>query len=697
MKATLSLKILAACGVLSAAASAAAADPSQWKCESCPYPKAGLSGEVEAGVGVVTGDRNGYGDFTGLNDKKSFVVLGGNLRQRSDDGYAADVTATNLGLNSRRIDAAVGQQGRWGLSLVHAETPHRIAGAARTPFLGVGGTVLTLPAGYPAASSSAMPASTFNAVDLGVDRKRTELGASLLAAPGWSTSLKFRRDVREGTQRLGASFYATSTLLAAPVDQTTDQLEAAVSYASRTVQATIAYHASTFRNNADSVTWANPFQPVVAGAVRGQMALAPDNEFHQVMASGGFELAPKMRLSGDIAVGRSKQDSAFLPATLNTSLVTAALPAASLNGQVDTFDAKVALSAQPADGLRLNASAARSERDNRTTALLAWPAVAADLFVSPVARKNPAYSVKSTKLKLNADYRLNKAVTLAGGYDGEERIRSYLAATTTREDTFWAKASANVLDGVGLSLRVAHADRQVSAYGAVTYGPALQNPLLRQSFLANRSRNTVGARVDWALSETVNVAVHFDAFDDDYPDSALGLRAARGASGGLEVGWAVSEQTQVYLFAQDEQSRARQRGSETFTVADWQGRTLDSAQVAGAGARHVALGGKLEVSGDVVFARSRSQTNVDNLLVPSAVPTLFPRASNMRNSFKLAATWKMSETMSLSGRYAYEEQRVADWHWDGINPGTVSNLLALGEASPSYRVNVLSVALRYRF
>ncbi len=697
MNATLPLKILAACGVLSAAASAAAADPSQWKCEACPYPKAGLSGEVEAGVGIVTGDRQGYGDFTGLNDKKSFVVLNGTLRQRSDDGYAADVTATNLGLNSRRIDASVGQQGRWGLSLGLAETPHRIAGAGRSPFIGIGGSVLTLPAGYPAVSSSAMPAATLNGVDLGIDRKRTDLGASFQAAPGWSTSLKFRRDVREGTQRMGASFYSTSSLLAAPVDQSTDQIEAAVSYASRTVQANVAYHASTFRNNTDSVTWANPFQPVIAGSTRGQMSLAPDNEFHQVSASGGIELAPKMRLSGDVSVGRSTQDSAFVAATLNPSLVTAALPATALNGKVDTFDAKVALTAQPADGLRVNASVARSERDNRTPALLAWPAVAADLFVSPTARRNPAYSVKSTRLKLNADWRLTKAVTLAGGYDGEERIRSYLAATNTREDTFWVKARGSVLEGVGLSLRVAHADRTASPYGAVTYGPAPQNPLLRLPFLSNRSRNTVGARVDWAIGENVNVAVHFDAFDDDYPDTAIGLRAARGASGGVEVGWSLSEQTQVYVFAQDEQSRAHQRGSEAFAAADWQGRTIDSAQVAGAGVRHVALGGKLEISGDVVFARSREQTNVDSLQLPTPATALFPMASNMRNSFKLAATWKMSETLSLTGRYWYEEQRVADWHWDGIDPGTVSNLLALGETSPSYRVNVLSVALRYRF
>ena len=43
---------------------------------------------------------------------------------------AVEYLATNLGLNSRRVDASVGQQGRWGLSLGYAETPHRIAGAA---------------------------------------------------------------------------------------------------------------------------------------------------------------------------------------------------------------------------------------------------------------------------------------------------------------------------------------------------------------------------------------------------------------------------------------------------------------------------------------------------------------------------------------------------------------------------------------
>ena len=48
MKAYSPLFLLAALGVLSAAGTAAAqADTSQWKCESCPYPK-GSTGSVNA-------------------------------------------------------------------------------------------------------------------------------------------------------------------------------------------------------------------------------------------------------------------------------------------------------------------------------------------------------------------------------------------------------------------------------------------------------------------------------------------------------------------------------------------------------------------------------------------------------------------------------------------------------------------------
>ena len=73
------LFLLAALGVLSAAGTAAAqVDTSQWKCESCPYPK-GATGTVDAGVGYVSDDSATFGNYTGLNQKGAYLVLGGDV------------------------------------------------------------------------------------------------------------------------------------------------------------------------------------------------------------------------------------------------------------------------------------------------------------------------------------------------------------------------------------------------------------------------------------------------------------------------------------------------------------------------------------------------------------------------------------------------------------------------------------------
>ena len=79
MKAYSPLFLLAALGVLSAAGTAAAqTDTSQWKCESCPYPK-GSTGSVNVGVVYASDDSPIFGNYTGLNQKGAYLDLGGTV------------------------------------------------------------------------------------------------------------------------------------------------------------------------------------------------------------------------------------------------------------------------------------------------------------------------------------------------------------------------------------------------------------------------------------------------------------------------------------------------------------------------------------------------------------------------------------------------------------------------------------------
>jgi hypothetical protein len=149
----------------------------------------------------------------------------------------------------------------------------------------------------------------------------------------------------------------------------------------------------------------------------------------------------------------------------------------------------------------------------------------------------------------------------------------------------------------------------------------------------------------------------------------------------------------VNLFAQAERIRSRQAGSQVFAQPDWKGQNEDTVDLVGVGVKHVAMKGKLEVGADLALSRTRSDVSVET----AGSDPAFPRAATSLASFKLRATYRINDTMSLTGGYWYERYRSADWRLDGVLPATVPNLLAFGEQPPRYNVNVVQLALRYRF
>ena len=196
-----SLHLLAALGALGAAMGASAqVDTSQWKCTACPYPK-GTTGTVDAGLGYVSDSSQKFGDYTGLDQKGAFLELGGTVSHRGENGYFADLWAADLGLDSRRLYGEAGREGLYSLNVGYAEIPRHLTEGASTPFLGIGGNMLTLPPGYPAADTSGMPlASTLQPVDIGFKYKRLDLGGTYIGEKGWSANLSLRHDERDGTR-----------------------------------------------------------------------------------------------------------------------------------------------------------------------------------------------------------------------------------------------------------------------------------------------------------------------------------------------------------------------------------------------------------------------------------------------------------------------------------------------------------------
>lgn len=695
MKIHSTLRSLGALSVMAAAASAAlsAPDTSKWQCETCPFEKPALTGSVDAGLTAVSGATARSADFNGL-DHKASLLLGGTARYRGADGLYGNFGAADLGTDARSLAADGGVAGAYAVRLGYDEIPRRFSDHALTPFGGVGTSVLSLPKAFAASTTGAMPlASTLQATDIGYKRSRLDLGATWQGGDDWQISLDARHSARDGTQRTSGSFFSTAAQLVAPLNQTTDEVTARLSYSGRQLQGSLAYQASLFRNSDESLTWANPFTAgtIKTGAGLGQLALAPDNEFHQLQATLGYQLSAQTRASADIAIGRMTQDAAYLASTLNTDLVVPGLPSLSLNGRASTLNASVRISSALTDTLRVAAALTRDERDNKT-ATAAYPMVSTDLFLG-LPRSNQAFSFTNDKLKLTADYRgpFNLVYVAGAEYDARERTAQEVG--TTREATVFARVRGKPVDKVSVALKLAHAERNVSAYTPAAWIDPAENPLLRKYNLAERTRNSAGVRADWTVSDALTVGLDVDGSVDDYPRSAIGLTDARTLGVGFDVSYALTEQTQLVAFAHSDQIHSRQAGSQLFAQPDWFASNRDSADVLGLSLRHAAIKDKLDVGGDLTLSRSRSKVTVDT----GASNPLFPVASTALDSLKLFATYKLDKSLSLTAAYWFERYDSRDWKQDGVQPATIPNVLTFGEQPPNYRVNVLRLGMRYQF
>jgi MtrB/PioB family decaheme-associated outer membrane protein len=633
-----------------------------------------------------------FGDYTGLNKKGGYFIGGASASYRDKDADYWRINASNLGLDSRSVDAEGGKQGSYKFLLNYDELPHYFSDNAQTPFIGAGGASLTLPAGFPAATTGAMPlAATLQSVDIGTERKRLGVGASWIPTSDWEYAVNFRHETKDGTKRTAGAFYVNTSQLVEPVDYVTDQVDASATYTGKKLQMKFAYYGSTFRDGNSALSWQDPYTPV-AGETAGQLALPPNNQFHQLQATGGYQLGDKTRLSGDIAVGRMTQNDGFLASTQNATLAVPGLPGSSLNGRVSTLDAGLKLNSAVTERLRLNAAYTHNDRDNQTPQA-SYPSVATDMFVE-APRTNLPYSFKEDKLKLSADFMASAKLRGSVGADFDAHQRTFAEVDTTRESTAWGKINSQVSDKLGLTLKLTHGERRNSGtFQAIPGITPPENPLLRRYNLANRNRDTAGARADIAVNERISVGFGVDSSEDKYSDSTIGLLDGKEFSLNADVSAILTERTSLHLFANHQEIKSKQAGSQSFSAPDWSADNKDTIDFFGLGVKHTAIPDKLDIGADYSLTHSRSQINVDT---GATIPP-FPDMTTSLDSLKLYATYLMNKKVSLQAGYWYEHYTSRDWMLDGVAPATIPNVLALGLQTPQYNVNVVRLSLRYKF
>jgi MtrB/PioB family decaheme-associated outer membrane protein len=701
--------------------------------------------EVNIGLGNVSRDSFAAGDYTGLKNKGAYVI--GDIDLVGRDPKSANawrITGSNLGLGSRNLRTEYGQQGNYRFTFEYDQLPKYRTESAKTIFNGVGGNNLTLPSTWVGASSTTgftQLNTSLRTIDVSHERKNHIFGFSKILSNEWDTSVKFRHETKEGSKIVGAVIGNSggnprSVLIPEPIDYKTNEFEAKVGYTTAKLQFQAGYLLSMFDNSNSSLIWQNPYTAIGGWSAaagfptgQGQLGLPPDNRFHQITASLGYNITDKTRFTGTLALGRMTQDQAFLPYTINPGLtVTTPLPRSSLDGKIDTTLINLALTARPMPKLNLRASLRYDDRDNKTPRseyiYIGGDSTNQATTPSDRWRTNLPISYKQNLLKLDGDYQIAARTKLNVGYDYEEIKRTFTQVDETTENTYHIGLRRSFSEMLSGGVSYARSDRRNKGYTDAPFDESYNatyiaglpagtrwddHPLLRKFMYADRERDKFRLSLNASPHEMVSLQFRADYNQDDYRNTVLGLTETRSESYTVDASVTPKQNLTLYSFYTYDNYKSNQRGRQ-FTSAtklaqstpltstsDWFNASDDRIDTFGLGFKAKELmGGRFELGGDYTYSHATGEINTTTgSALPAAAP--IPNLVSRFQTLQIYGTYKLQKNATLRLSLLHRKLRSDDWAWDNVNPNTMANVLSTGQLSPNYSVNVIGVSVSYKY
>lgn len=715
------------------------------------------SSEAQIGVGYVSGDSMRFGRYTGENEQGLLGIGSFRILRRpkydSDDIQYFTARGTNLGLDSRELHLQYGKQGAYSIRLDYDEIPDYRFGDGRTPYLGVGGSTLQLPATWVGANTTGGMTqldNTAHPLEISDKRKRLAFGISVHPKRRWKFNVSVRHKERTGT-RVTSGIFGTnggnpaSMLLPEPIDYETNDVQAKLEYADRRTQLQVSYLGSFFRDRNSALVWNDAFSDEPAGSSsewppsgtspyagyptgRGRLGLPPDNEAHYFNIAAGYDWSQRTRITGRLRYGILLQNDRFLPYTINPNLaVPTGLPRNSLDARIDQVLADLAVMTRVSERLRLRATLRYNDDANKTprNVYLYVPNDTADqgTIDSALARLNLPYSTRHTQARLKATYRLHESTSLSGGYRYDQRNRTYSEVETTRDQTVNVRLTGSPTAGSQGWIDYAHSRRTGSAYVGnapflYSHTPAylatlpvdqrFQNhPALRKPYLADRNRDRVKGVINFSPRPRLSVNVTGSYSRDRYTASELGLQDASTAQISLQPNYRISKRINTYAYYTFERREHNQIGhsfqpfppalnSLTDPAQRWSADTTDRIDTIGLGMSWKRVLANTDLSAEYSYSNAVTATDIaagSDLQPVAPLPDVKSRLHHV--SLSLDYHYKDSTTWRL--RYIYENYHSSDYAVDNIGPATVPDVLAFGQDSPDYSIHVIGVSVVYRF
>jgi len=705
----------------------------------------GIETAIRGGAFYMDDDSYRYGKYNGLRSDGGHVLFDFKMEKRPDpmssDTTRWRVEGKRLGLDSRRFEFDYRQQGRQRIRARYRGIPNNRFNDGWTPYRQKAGTVSVweLAPGWVANPFNPTTRGFLNLqdslVNLKIDtqRHRFDLRYNLKMTANWKLDVNYMHETKHGARTLGSIFgfrfdNARSVILPAPVDYTTDNVEAMFGFANTRMQFNFGAYASFFGNAEDTLVFQNAYSnqhqwddSVGYPESWGRTALEPDNSYVQLRANAGFNFAPGTRLTADVAFGKMKQDDGLLSYTINPELVVEnAVPLTKLDARIDTSMVNLRFTSRLARRLGLALNYHYDDRDNKTPSAV-FPYIGADSQDQRDAsegRINLPYSYTRQKSTAIMTYRVSGGTRFKAGLEYNDYKRDFQEVRNSDEFTWLAGLSLRGWSMASLRLDYRNSSRDVSGYignapllashvpGTVAEDDFQNHPMLRKYFLTDRNRDEYRVRADFFPDPKINLGLSASYYKDDYGSGHFGLNEAKVSTWTVDTGWHPQANIAVTGFYSWEKYNASQSSRYVFSTnsvtdpdSDWFADARDRVDTWNIALSFSQIGADkgwkgVEAGLDYTYSKTNSSMNVTTARkATEAVPDLLSK----QETFSIWGSFALGERSSL--RLSAQSARLTsrDWALDGVLPGTVSRVLLLGQAAANYDLWLLSASLTYRF
>jgi MtrB/PioB family decaheme-associated outer membrane protein len=528
-------------------------------------------------------DNRDSGKFEEFRDvPNGFVVEQFNFLWRPAERSYFEIALTDVSQNDQRLRVEFGRYDLWRGTIHWSENPRQWTDDAFQLFAPSAPGTFTLEDSFQAAVRAAPASVDANAdqewdpgtkgfiiknaiaqgaheVEVAHERKTGGVGFQYTPTRNWTLTLEADRERRNGTapQGLGMYFSLAPAEVAAPVEFKTDFATAGVEYSSRIWNAGARVSHTDFTTGHKSLRWDNQLFLVdeavnvnVANPGKMQMSQAVDYNSSQLSLFGGVNLPLRTRIDATVSAGRTTQDDAFLPMTINTLLTPAPLPASSYDGEHDTRAIRFNVSSRPLKSLRWSAWYRSYDLDNKSPELVFTDYVQTDYqFVlcgnvnacdangdlianDRIARKSLPYSFQRQAAGALVGWSPARWFDGAVSFERESVDRKFSAVEKSDEDIAKLTMDFEIAEWLSARTTFRHQDRQADHYDADYFEesfpigePAIaeSNQGMRRFYWTDRKRDAFSLTLDVTPSPTISIYAEAAFSKNQYTDPNTGL------------------------------------------------------------------------------------------------------------------------------------------------------------------------------